>query len=364
MKIIKKSIMITFLLAVLLISITVSVCAQTYQVEEGKTRQILLDASLTTGKLTAGSWSSSNPTIAQIESQSPAECIVYGVDAGTATITNNYTYYVGGSYFRGVWSCKVTVTASSGGGGGGGSSADYYRLYFSDNTITSDLTLDLAGKNFDRSKKVTLITKPYTSLGFSKVWNDGYFYLALDVSNGWPSTVSSNDYLDLSENGSPVIAKDNITFYAKEVGKETIKFQLVIFRNEKFYNTNHGKATLNVNVICSHKFDDGVIIQELTELQNGIMEYTCTKCGEKKKELILSDGQQPLAVLPENLVYIGEDAFSGTDLVSVIVPKGVSRIESGTFIDCPFLTEIVVDETCYLEPGSVPENTVIIRREE
>ena len=42
-----------------------------------------------------------------------------------------------------------------------------------------------------------------------------------------------------------------------------------------------------------------------------------------------------MSVLPENLFYICSDEFSGTSLVTVIVPDRVDRFWTGTFMSCP-----------------------------
>lgn len=115
----------------------------------------------------------------------------------------------------------------------------------------------------------------------------------MDVRSGWPKKVSFN-YDLLSANGSPVRTyctyptnrRENITsnwtLYPKALGTETVTFQLVHESNGRYYNTAFQTVAVPVVVICSHAFGEGVLIQEATDTQNDIMEYTCKYCGEKK----------------------------------------------------------------------------------
>lgn len=218
-------------------------------------------------------WESAS--VAQITSQSAVGCYVKGVSTGTATISCKYRYYIAGTYITSYYHCYVEVASSGGSSGGGGS---HYVTMTCDH---SDLTLDLAKP--EAQYRLFFYTK---GNGQSKI------HLSMDVRSGWPQYVSF-DYSLLSENGSPVIIyctypsnqRENIstswTLHPKKLGGEIITFQLVHEKDGRYYNTGFQTVDIPVTVICSHKYDGGILIQPATYTQNEIREYTCSICGEK-----------------------------------------------------------------------------------
>lgn len=247
--------------------------ADTVSVSVGGTRNIPLGATITSGSLTSGTWSSSNSNIAEIISQSPAQCTVRGVSKGTATIRCNYKYYTGGTYITSSWSCTVVVGETGGSSGGG---SGYVTMTCDHSSVTLDITKPNTG--------VTLTFKTNGS-GSTPI------YLSIDVRDGWPQNVSYK-YDLLSENGSPVRVyctyptsqRQKMTapwiLYPKKLGSELITFQLVTERGGRYYNTAYQEVTIPVTVTCSHVYDDGLVIQEAADQQNEIRKYTCQYCGE------------------------------------------------------------------------------------
>ena len=245
-------------------------------VSVGGTRNIPLGASITTGSLQSGTWSTSNSNVAEITSQSAASCTVRGISNGTAIITCRYKYYIGGTIISSSWSCSVIV--GSGGGGSGGSSS-----YVTMTCDQSSLTLDLA-----KPSSGGRLTFKTNGSGSTPI------YLSMDVRDGWPQKVSFQ-YDTLSENGSPVHVycsyptgqRQKMTapwiLYPKKLGSEVITFQLVTDHGGRYYNTTYQTVSIPVSVICSHGYDEGLLIQEATETQHEIWDYTCKYCGEKKR---------------------------------------------------------------------------------
>ena len=263
--------------------------AETILINVGQTRQILLDATLTTGKLTSGSWSSSDGRIAKITSQNAGFCDVMGVSSGTATITCRYRYYVGGTYITSSWSCSVKVSGTGGGSSSGGGSGSSY------------VTMSC---NYERIK-LDLAKGTGKQLVFNTDGNGSTpIFLSIDVRKGWPKYVSFN-YSLLSENDSPVFINGSYrsgypqkktcrcTLYPKGTGSEIITFQIVTERvvngYARYYNTGYQTVDVDVEVICSHEFGDGVVLQQATETQNEIREYTCQYCGETQEVEILPE---------------------------------------------------------------------------
>lgn len=241
------------------------------RINVGETQQVYLGASITTGKLTSGDWDSSNKSVAKITSESPSFCNVTGVSAGTATISCKYKYYIAGTTITSYWHCKVEVVDTGSGIGGSGSG---YKTLTCD---TTSLTLDLAKPS----------VKGYLDFAIPGV-SDSDYYVSIDARNGYLSTVNYNSFT-YSENGNPVFLNMACTLTPRRVGSESIVFELVRKTVDKdgygrYYNTSHGTVTVDVNVMCSHKFGEGEIIQEGTESQSTIIEYTCSACGEKKTE--------------------------------------------------------------------------------
>ena len=348
--------MISFLLILtVLIGMMAGLCSSanadsSIWVAVGGTRQILLGASLTTGRLQTGTWTSSNSSVARIVSQSASQCTIEGVSAGPAVISCNYTYWIAGTIIRSIWSCGVTVGSSGSGYGGSGSS------YVTMNCDKSSLTLDLAKPN--TGGRLEFTTKGYGDLEIC---------LSIDVRNGWPQCVSFN-YDLLSTNGSPVHtyltysgSRESIftswTFYPKKLGSETITFQLVHEKNGRYYNTSYQTVDIDVMVVCSHDFGQGVTIQEATESQNRIVEYTCQYCGAKKQEekektcgddlwwQLDSVGTLTISGTGPMYDFSSDGSPWGTSVKEVIIEEGVTSIGAYAFHDCSRLTSVPIPDS-------------------
>jgi len=248
---------------------------ETFRILVNKEQYIPFGANLTTGSLQSGTWSSSNPSVAAITSQSSSGCNIRGVSIGTATISCKYRYYIAGTYINSYYHCYVEVAESGGNSSGGGS---HYVTMTCDH---SELTLDLA----EPETKYWLWFNTKGS-GSSKI------HLSIDVRNGWPQNVSF-DYDLLSENGSPVSTyctypsgqREHMRapwiLHPKKLGGEIITFQLVHESNGRYFNTGFQTVDIPVTVICSHKYNGSVLVQPATNRQKEIREYTCSICGEK-----------------------------------------------------------------------------------
>jgi len=412
MKSLMRRMVSVLLLAVLLLGMTSEMGSRAYAMDTiavtvGKTRQILLGATIT-GSLTSGSWSSDNSSVARIISQSPAECTVEGVSAGTTTIRCSYRYYTGGTYINSTWMCSVEVSNS-----GSDSSSTYMKLYFFNDETEDSITLDLAGVEGKKSEYVSFYTDPYTKLGVTSQWYDGLYYLSMDVSGGKPTTVTYSS-ADTTADGDLVFAGNTVRLTAKKVGMETITFRICSVRNKRFYGTSYGAAKLYVRVVCSHKFDQGVVVAEQSDSQHEVVDYTCTLCGEKMrkehtvynisydanggtgapasqrkrsgnnitlpKTILTREGwtfvgwseqpdapaasylpgesfardanttfyavwKQPDFVLPASLTKIEADTFAGGAFTFVKVPESVVSIDTRAFENCPNLAYIYIPKT-------------------
>jgi len=302
----------------------------------GQSREILLGATILTGKLTSGTWSSSNPSVARITSQSPSVCNVEGVSTGKATISCKYKYYIAGTYVTSYWSCSVEVTSA--GGSGGSSSSGPMRLLCE----PTSLTWDLAKSN----KKQKLSFEPSKSSTLR-------LYASMDVRNGEPQFVSysASDY---SANGSPVFWNMQCTLWPEAIGSETITFQLVHRKDvngyTKYYNTTYGTVDVDIVVMCSHIFDQEEIIQEGSEFQSTIKEYTCSICNEVKTEEVLPVFGNKGAALPKELKTIEDNAFEGVAISSLFVHDNCTTIGAYAFKDCKNLKKIRLPKNCSIHP--------------
>lgn len=86
----------------------------------------------------------------------------------------------------------------------------------------------------------------------------------------------------------------SLTFKVKDSAKIGDSAQVSVFGSGYSWNEDGmsyeplaiGGATGTVTVACNHVWDNGVVTKEHTCFEDGIMTYTCTKCGETKTEAI------------------------------------------------------------------------------
>ena len=46
--------------------------------------------------------------------------------------------------------------------------------------------------------------------------------------------------------------------------------------------------------------------------------------------------------MPESLVYIGEQAFAGTNLTAVVLPKALPILQEAVFAECKALSSVTI----------------------
>ena len=341
----RKRILSFLLMLVILLNVLAVAAPQasavlsTIYVQSGNSRQILLGAPLTTGRLVSGTWSSSNPSVAEITSQGASYCYVTGRNSGRATLTCYYKYYLAGSYFTDYWHCYVEVNSS-----GSGSTSTEGSGPVTMKCKTTSITLDLANP----SKTANL--EFYLS-GSS----NGNYYTSIDVRKGKPTTVSySPSYY--SENGSPVFLNMKCILSPKKVGSESIKFQVingkVVDGYLRFYNTTYSAPIIEVTVKCSHKFNAGVVIQEGTPLQSEIKEFTCSVCKEKKTEETMPAFGTADLIFPADTVIVEELAFEKTSACTVYIPDTCTSIGEYAFKNCTDLRKIRLPKNCSIAPNA------------
>ena len=304
----------------------------------GESKQISLGASLLTGKLYSGSWSTGSSCI-KITSQAAGFCNVQGVYAGSATLTCKYKYYVGGFLNSSSWSCTVVVNSSSSGGSGGAGTGTNTSLL---SASPSPLILDLA-KDKETGKTVTLSQ----TAGLGSNYN--YFY----IGNLLNRYVLPGSYVTYSE---PLLYQDSTTLQNVPIfkgrqcvlkplkrGELTVRFGLAERRDNGgvWYYLSGYVTDLNIKIICSHKYDKR-LIQNATMTQNEKWEYTCTVCGEKEEVEILPLIEASCA--DASVDYDGKE--HGID-VSVMRPKQGTIVRYGLKEGNYNLTESPV----YTEPG-------------
>ena len=256
--------------------------SSSYIVKVGETLRIPLGATVTSGRITQATWTSSNNRIVQITAQDPMSCTVTGVSTeyGTsATISCSYSYYVGGTTIRSSWSCRVEVQSSgSGGGGGGGSNTTVL------NCDPEEVTLDLV-KTYQYGYVINFSTTPRIS--------DDYRYISYDPNKDYSIVAPPTPEHYTSDRGWPVTPYENlfIHIYPKKVGTQKMTFEIakMTVRNGYgyYYNTNIDSVDLTVHVICSHLYEDWVRIKAATKTSNEIREYTCKYCGNKYRKQML-----------------------------------------------------------------------------
>lgn len=317
------------------------------QVSVGDTRQILLGAVITTGKLQSGTtWSSSNSNVAEIIDSQSGNCSVRGIQAGTATISASYKYDVGGSIISSFWSCYVTVISSGNEDDEEETSTKAYALIPSQ----SNFELDLAAESGSRCGTLRFGFKDESGHGFNKVpvyaYKEDHQYIKYNYADS-----------DCRYNGQSYDVFESLSVCPVKIGTENNTFYYAYMEMGKWYiDRTVSPVTVKFKVVCSHNFDDGIIIQELSETTSEITEYTCSICGEKYIEERYPEFGIPDMYLPEDIEYIEENAFYGTSAHIVYIPDGCLAIENNAFSNNKSLTHIRVPDGCTVAENAFDEN--------
>ncbi len=202
--------------------------------------------------VTTVNWTSNNYQAVEITQHTNSYCKirVNQYFSSPVIISCNYYYidsFGGASYMRQGYTDFTIYISKSGGTGSTGSMT----------VSPSSVSLDLA----DGKPKV--VTLKYDK-GTAKTWNFGF--------------LSENGCVELWEVwATGPIGTDEAEVYAKKPGTDTVTCILYADGQEI------ASAKLNVNVICSHKYDEGVVRVQPGPGKEGSMVYTCQVegCGDQ-----------------------------------------------------------------------------------
>lgn len=178
------------------------------------------------------------------------------------------------------------------------------------------------------------VTGSYTIQSSSSSVNvdmaNGYASLVITSGVNLSDTVFIED--DSAKGNYVTVSRDSIsgnkayyTIYPNGKGPQTIKFQLIYLQSAN-YRVIKDSITVRCNVICSHRYDNGVITKEPTATTTGVMTYTCQSCGERKTETIPA-GRINISKCTVSLAATSY-TYTGTALKPAITVKNGTRILS------------------------------------
>lgn len=170
------------------------------------------------------------------------------------------------------------------------------------------------------------------------------------------------------------VVPENSYFTATERGDLFSKDMTVLYRH--VYTVDETSYTIpdTVTVIASAAFE-GSVEDSFTGLAEVVIPEGVTTIGTSAFEgcamlgdgfVAISAGTSTELVIPDSVTYIGESAFEGCAMESVVLPKNLTRIETGVFYECKYLSNITMPDSityighnafydCAMETVSLPK---------
>lgn len=134
---------------------------------------------------------------------------------------------------------------------------------------------------------------------------------------------------------------------------ETLDSIYTLKESDCDYITEQGETIL---ISVKSDYNDS---KRIIAVPNEINGNPVTQLGESKGVFYNCDNVEEI-ILPESIVKIQSNAFSGTDnLKKIRIPKNVNHISYSAFSDCVCLTEIIVDDE---NPNFISEDGVLYEK--
>lgn len=149
------------------------------------------------------------------------------------------------------------------------------------------------------------------------------------------------------------VVPENSHFTVAENGDLFSKDMTVLYRH--VYTADEISYTIpdTVTVIASAAFE-GSVEDSFTGLAEVVIPDGVTTIGTSAFEgcALLGDGFIAIGantstelVIPDSVTYIGESAFEGCSMDSVVLSKNLTRIETGVFNECQYLSRVTMPDS-------------------